>query len=101
MEQETHGGYRLYWKTWGILLVLTLVMLVVEVLHLPRLLMVLALVAFMLVKAAMIAGNFMHLRFEHWTLVATVALGLLLTGTIMFALMAPDGLRILALIGSS
>ena len=96
LETRTHG-YGLYFKTWLILLFATLVMLGVEYFHLPRITMVLALVAFMLIKASLIAGNFMHLRFERRTLLIAVATGLLITGAVMFFLMATDGFRLLGM----
>ena len=55
---------QIYWITWGILLVITVAMLAAEKFHMPRWFLVLFLLAFMMVKAAMIGGNFMHLRFE-------------------------------------
>lgn len=93
---KTHG-YGLYIKTWLILLVVTLFMLGVEFFHLPRIFLVLALIVFMLIKASLIAGNFMHLRFEPLNLILVVFIGLLITGAVMFALMAPDSLRILGM----
>ncbi|MCS7311815.1 MAG: cytochrome C oxidase subunit IV family protein [Acidobacteria bacterium] len=95
--EHTHGGYRLYWVTWLWLLILTIFMLGFEVLRMPRFFMVLALIVFMLVKAAFIAGNFMHLRFERLNLIVTVAVGLLITGAVLFVLIYPDGLRVLQL----
>ena len=50
--------------------------------------------AAMLTKASIIGANFMHLRTERLPLVVTVVIGLLLTGTILFVLIAPDALRI-------
>jgi hypothetical protein len=67
MSETAPGAnpYKIYWITWGILLVITVAMLAAEAFHLPRLFLVLFLLAFMMVKAAMIGGNFMHLRFER------------------------------------
>jgi cytochrome c oxidase subunit IV len=48
----------------------------------------------MMTKAAIIAGNFMHLRSERLPLVMTVVVGLLVVGAILFALIAPDAVRI-------
>lgn len=98
MAERAHGhGYRLYWSTWLSLLIITVLMIAFEVFHVPRLLMVLTLVTFMLIKASFIAGNFMHLRFERFTLVLIVVVGLLLTGAVLFALISPDGVRLLHL----
>jgi cytochrome c oxidase subunit IV len=100
-KEHAHGGYRLYWVTWFWLLILTILMIGFEVLHMPRFFLVLALVVFMLTKAAFIAGNFMHLRFERLNLIVTVIVGLLITGAVLFALISPDGLRVLHLSGAS
>lgn len=100
-KERAHGGYRLYWVTWVWLLVLTVFMIGFELLHLPRLFLVLSLVAFMLIKAAFIAGNFMHLRFERLNLIMIVVVGLLVTGVVLFALIYPDGIRVLRLSGTS
>jgi len=99
-RHEHPKGYRLYWVTWGWLLAITIIMLVVDFMHFPRVFLVLALVVFMLVKASMIAGNFMHLRFERLNLIVTVAVGLLVTGAVLFAFISPDGVRVLHLSSS-
>ena len=89
-DHVTAHGYSLYFKTWMILLVATVIMLGIEYFHLPRALMVVALVAFMLIKASFIAGNFMHLRFEKRNLILGVLIGLLITGAVLFFLIWPD-----------
>src|SRR5205085_2225224 len=71
--------YRIYRITWAILLVITVAMLLAEKFHLPRVFLILFLLAFMMVKATMIGGNFMHLRFERRNLAWMVALGILVT----------------------
>ena len=78
------------------LLVLTAVMLVVDKAPLPRLLFVVVMLVAMLVKAAVIAGNYIHLRFEHRGIVWMVVIGLLVNGAILFGLIAPDALAIAA-----
>ena len=96
MENTTqHGGYRLYWITWGILLAITLVMLVTDSAPVPRWVLLGVLLVAMLVKAAFIAGNFMHLRFEHPGLVAIVAGSLLLLGLVMYVFFALDAHHVL------
>jgi len=82
--------YRIYWVTWGILLVITVAMLSAEKLHMPRWFLVLFLVAFMMVKATMIGGNFMHLRYEHRQLAFMVASGILVTSLILFFFISPE-----------
>ncbi len=87
---------RIYWITWGILLVVTVLMLWADgaSASISRAVFVIFMVAAMLLKATLIGSNFMHLRFERGTLVATVVVGLLITGTILFILIAPDAARI-------
>jgi cytochrome c oxidase subunit IV len=90
---ETAPGanpYRIYWITWVILLVITVAMLAAEMFHLPRLFLILFLVAFMMVKATFIGGNFMHLRFERTNLAVMVALGILVTSLILYSFITPE-----------
>ena len=54
----------------------------------------------MLTKASIIGANFMHLRSERLPLVLTVVVGLLVTGLILFALIAPDAARIHEMVGT-
>ena len=51
----------------------------------------------MLTKASLIGANFMHLRFEQLSLALMVIVGLLITGTTLFVLIAPDAVRISAM----
>jgi len=90
MSSQSHG-YGIYWVIWGILLVLTLVMIVVGesgmgIVAKSGLLMVGA-----AAKAALIIFYFMHLRLEKAGLAVVVLVGIFLTGTLMFALPAYDG----------
>lgn len=104
-ETRAAGGYAIYWRIWMILLVVTLVMVFVDrpaALALgggepmvPAGLLVFILVVAMLFKAQLIAGYFMHLRFEGMYLRVSVAVGLLVLSAILFFLILPDGLRIL------
>lgn len=87
--------YSVYWRTWGFLLALTVVMVVMDQASVPRSLLVLVLLTAMLIKARLIAGTFMHLNQERVSLYVTVAVALLLTGTVLFVLIVPDGLRLL------
>ncbi len=87
-------GYGIYWSTWGLLLALTLLMLVTGYVSLPKVFVVLVLLAAMLVKASLIGAHFMHLRFEKLTLLLTVAVGIMATAIFLFVLIAFDGLRI-------
>ena len=94
----TAGNYSFYWKIWGALLMLTVGMIFVDQMELPRTLLVLVLIGAMLVKAGLIASFFMHLRFERLFLGLSVFFGLLINAAILFALIAPDGMRILRMV---
>jgi cytochrome c oxidase subunit IV len=84
---------RVYWVTWGVLLAVTLMMLWLDAAEIPRAVLMAVLLAAMFVKATLITGNFMHLRHEHRGLILTVVLGLAM-GFVLYALIAPDALRI-------
>ena len=71
-------------------------MLAAEKFHLPRLFLVLFLLVFMMVKATMIGGNFMHLRYEQRNLAVMVALGILVTSLILFSFITPESLSVKA-----
>lgn len=88
------GTGRLYGMTWFGLLALTGVMLFVDGSPLPRAAFVAVLLAAMLLKASLIGANFMHLRYERLPLALGVVVGLLVTGALLFALIAPDAVRI-------
>jgi len=92
VSETAHGAnpYRVYLITWAILLVITVAMLAAELFHLPRIFLVLFLLAFMMVKASMIAGNFMHLRFERRNLSWMVGLGILVTSLILYTFITPE-----------
>ena len=83
-----------YWITWGVLLVFTVAMLWADTASIPRLAFVVFMVAAMLTKASIIGANFMHLKAERVQLILTVVVGLLVTGTILYVLIAPDAVRI-------
>jgi len=85
---------RTYWVCWGILLVLTMIMLLLEGSGFPREAAVLFLVIAMLIKATVIAAWFMHLRYERVALVASVAGATLATAAVLFFLLIPDALNV-------
>jgi cytochrome c oxidase subunit IV len=95
-ESAGSNPYRIYRSTWLILLIITLAMLAAEKLHMPRLFLVLFLLAFMMVKAVMISGNFMHLRHEHRRMAYVVGIGILATSLILFTFLAPEAAHVLA-----
>ena len=93
MSQKSTGT-KVYWATWSVLLAFTLVMVWLDGVSIPRLVFVVAMLAAMLVKASLIASNFMHLRFERVSLVVMVVIGLLVTGAVLWVLIVPDAVRI-------
>jgi cytochrome c oxidase subunit IV len=90
MSETTGNPYRIYKITWIILLIITVAMLAAEAFHLPRWFLIGFLLLFMLVKAAMIGGNFMHLRYERPSLAMVVAGGLLITSLILYAFISRE-----------
>ncbi len=90
MSDTTGNPYRIYRITWVVLLIITVAMLAAEALHLPRWFLIVFLVCFMMVKAVMIGGNFMHLRFERPSLAVVVASGLLVTSLILFSFISRE-----------
>ena len=93
---ETSNPYRIYFTTWIILLVITVLMLASESMHMPHWFLLVYLLGFMAVKAAMIGGNFMHLRYEDSKLVLIVVLGLAVTSLVLLAFITPDAHSVLA-----
>jgi cytochrome c oxidase subunit IV len=87
--------YRIYWITWVFLLVVTVAMLAAEAFHMPRWFLVPFLLAFMMLKAVMIGGNFMHLRFEKSNLAFMVFTGIMLTSLILFLYITPESQHVL------
>ena len=90
MSDATGNPYRIYRVTWIILLIITVAMLAAEAFHLPRIFLILFLVCFMMVKAAMIGGNFMHPRYERPSLAMMVAGGILITSLILFSFISRE-----------
>ena len=95
-ENAKSNPYGIYVKTWVLLLIITVAMLASETFHFPRLLLVIYLVAFMMVKATMIGWNFMHLSHEKLNLVFIVAAGILVTSLIFVAFTTPETMSIAA-----
>ena len=93
----TANPYRIYWVTWGILLVITVAMLAAESFHMPRWFLIVFLLAFMTVKAVMIGGNFMHLRYEKKNMAVMVATGIVVTSLILFFFIRPEARHVLEL----
>ena len=97
MSETAHGAnpYRIYWITWAALLVITVSMLAAEKFHMPRWFLVVFLLAFMMVKAVVIGGNFMHLRFEKSNLALMVFCGIMVTSLILFTFITPEAHSVL------
>jgi len=95
-ETAAKSPYRIYWVTWLILLVITVAMLLAEKFHMPRWFLVLFLLAFMATKAAMIGGNFMHLRYEHRRITVMVAVGIVVTSLVLLTMLAPESRNVRA-----
>lgn len=94
MSETAAGNVRPYWITWGVLLAITMVMLWLDGAQVSRGVLLAVLLAAMTVKATLIAGHFMHLRHERPGLILTVVVGLFVMAVILYALIAPDALRI-------
>ena len=94
---DTAHPYRVYWVTWVILLMVTVAMLLAESFHMPRWFLVVFLLAFMMVKAVMIGGNFMHLRYERRNLAIMVGAGILVTSLILFGFISRESQHVLEL----
>jgi cytochrome c oxidase subunit 4 len=89
---EETVSYKMYWSIWAVLLVLTLIMIGVEALSLPAGIGVLVLVGAMMTKATLIAGWFMHLKFETRFIMLVLVFGTLLTAAFLVLLLAPDAI---------
>lgn len=78
-----------YMKVFWWLLALTIFEVGIIYAHTPHLALIVALILTALIKALLVAINFMHLRFERWTLIAVTILPLLLIVDLLLGLM-PD-----------
>ncbi len=89
-----HGGYRVYWVTWGWLLLITLLEVGVVFVPMPRWMLTLLLVILAGMKAGLIIAFFMHVRMERISFIYTVLVPMVL-GVILFFALIPDGLHTL------
>lgn len=98
MSEMAHAhdnvGYRIYWVTWGILLALTAVMLLTEMFQFSRPFVIAVLLVAMIIKASLIGGQFMHLRYEKLALVLAVVGSIAFLSAYLFILISFDGMRI-------
>jgi cytochrome c oxidase subunit IV len=96
-EQHRHHKKALFFWVWGILLVLTAVEVYLTYQNLEPKRMLTILMGLSLIKAALIIGFFMHLKYEvsrmKWLTMGSV-IGCLILMTIFFF---PDAFRILSL----
>ena len=83
---ETHAlpSIKSYWIAWLVLLGVTVAMVFIGSKPI--------LVTGMVVKAAIIALLYMHLKFERMGLVLTVLLGIFATTAVLVVLVVPDGM---------
>jgi len=88
--------YKPFWKTWGILLTLTMVMVFVDVMDFPRFVLLVVLLGAMLTKAFLIGTEFMDLKHERFIVGFAIAGSILFFGGILFALITPDAFEVLA-----
>jgi len=96
MTENTQGNpYGVYFRTWVYLLLITGGMLLAESLRMPRWFQLLFLLAFMMVKATMIGGKFMHLSHEKANLRFMVAFGLIVTSLILYFFITPESRHVL------
>ena len=95
MESHESQSYGALWKIWGLLLVLTAIMVFVDAMGLPRVLLLVILIAAMLTKAFFISSQFMDLKHEKLVVGISVAFSILFFGALLFALIAPDGVAVL------
>ncbi len=95
MSGEQHdGGYRSYLVTWFWLLVITVLEVGIVLVRVPKALLAISLVTLALMKAALIMGYFMHLRYERLSLIYAVVAPLFLAVILFFGL-APDAVNVL------
>ncbi len=93
-DEQHEGGYRSYLVTWFWLLIITGLEVAIVLVRVPNVLLALSLLILALMKAALIMGYFMHLRYERLSLVYAVVLPLLLAVVLFFGV-APDAVNVL------
>ena len=92
MSEHDHAlNYKLYFKTWLWLLVLTALALGIGYTRLPETIKALLLVGTTLLKILVIAAIFMHLRYERINLILITVTPLILA-VVMFAFTFPETL---------
>lgn len=96
LDHGAHGalGNRLVFTVWFWLVIITFVEVLLAYIKLGLTLMLILLLGFSLVKAALIVAYFMHLRFEKRSLVLTLIPAAVVT-ICLLAVFFPDSLRLL------
>lgn len=75
---------------------LTSIMVFVDVMDLPRTILLVVLLSAMMTKAYLIATEFMDLKRGRAEVGIAIAVSILFFGTFLFAFIAPDGFAVLA-----
>jgi len=93
MSGDAGSGMRPMYFVWFWLLGMTLIEVMLAYLHTPIVIMLLALLGLSLVKAALIIGYFMHLKFERLSLALTLIPAMVMC-LLLFNVIFPDGNRV-------
>jgi len=96
VQQVGSHGYRGYWLIWIVLLVVTTTMIFIGGSSIPEAGQAVMLLIGSSIKATLIIFFYMHLRFERFSLMLIVLVGIFVTGILMFVVPAYDGGNILA-----
>ncbi len=96
MEQHVGGTTKLFMTVWIALLVLTGIEVFLSYMQTPLVIMLVALMGLSIVKAALIIGYFMHLKFERFSLFLTL-IPMLVFCIILLFIFIPDAMRALGL----
>ena len=93
MGGDAGTGMRVMYVVWFWLLAMTIVEVILAYLQTPLVVMLLALLGLSLIKAALIIGYFMHLKFERLSLVLTLIPAMVMC-LLLFNVIFPDGSRV-------
>ena len=87
------NGMRANYWVWGWLLVMTAIEVFLAYIQLNPILMLVILLGLSLVKAALIIGYFMHMKFEHMNLVLTIIPAMIFC-ILLLNVFFPDAMRL-------
>jgi cytochrome c oxidase subunit IV len=96
VQQVGSHGYKGYWLIWIVLLVVTTTMIFIGDSSIPQAGQAVMLLIGSGIKATLIIFFYMHLRFERFSLMLVVLVGIFVTGILMFVIPAYDGGNVLA-----